>query len=246
MDTTNLQSVIDNYTPTLECHTRIINEFTHHMSQVPQYVKHRNYIVVNKYGYGEPAFHWMWKLLIDSMPQSFRFLEIGVFCGQITSLVQMLATEAGKNGEIWGVTPMEGGGPENQPAYNYEECIQKVYAYNNITVDNTSFVVGYSNTPNVLKHFEDKKEYFDIVFVDGGHEYEDVIADVNNFDRTVKIGGLMVMDDASMHLPMPPRCWAGLPKVSDAVEASIAKWPHYKHLFACMHDRVWQKTDRTE
>ena len=241
MDTTSFQSVVDNYTPTAGCHQFIVEKFVEHMRAVPQYINHREWILANRYGFGEHAFHWMWKLIVDSMPQSFKFLEIGVYCGQVTSLVQMLATEQDKNVEICGVTPMEGGGPENHLAHNYSECIKRTYDAHGITMDNTTFVVGYSTDAKIISQFDDKQNYYDIVFIDGSHVYEDVVSDMKTFDGTLKIGGLMITDDSSNQLPMPAGYFAGIAVVSKAVEDTIAIWPYYKHLFACMHDRVWRK-----
>ena len=39
----------------------------------------------------------------------------------------------------------------------------------------------------------------DFVFVDGGHSYELCNADIRNFDRILKVGGVMVIDDIINH-----------------------------------------------
>ena len=241
MDTSAWLSVIADYQPTLEINTKILNEFDNRMRSNPKYLEHREWILANRAGYGEHAFHWMWKLITDSMPYKFAYLEVGVYCGQIPSLIQMLALETGKDVEMVGVTPLAGGGPEGFPLFNYAEKIAQTFHQFKLPIDNFTIYKGYSQDPRVLKNLEGKEGYFDIVFIDGSHSKEDVITDITNFDKFLKVGGLMVTDDSSNYLPMPAGRSAGIQEVSDGVEETLSKWPNYKHLFACLHDRVWRK-----
>jgi hypothetical protein len=241
MDTSAFLSVITDYQPTLEINTKILNEFDARMRANPKYLEHREWILANQSGYGEHAFHWMWKLITDSMPYKFAFLEIGVYCGQIPSLIQMMCLETGKEVEMIGISPLAGGGPEGFPMFNYEEKIEMVFNRFNLPMDNLTVIQGYSQDPRVLKKLEGKEGYFDIVFIDGSHKKEDVIFDIVNYEKFLKVGGLMVTDDSSNYLPMPTGRFAGMVPVSDAVEETLGKWPNYKHLFACLHDRVWRK-----
>lgn len=37
---------------------------------------------------------------------------------------------------------------------------------------------------------------FDIIFIDGSHEYESVLMDITLFWKILKKGGIMILDDA--------------------------------------------------
>src|SRR5437868_2391149 len=55
---------------------------------------HRKYIEVNRLGFGDPAFHSMWRLILGEAAARFataRALEIGVYKGQVISLWALLA-----------------------------------------------------------------------------------------------------------------------------------------------------------
>ena len=246
MDTSAWLSVVWDYQPTLEVHQFIMREFDARMRSNPKYLAHREWILANRSGYGEHAFHWMWKLITDSMPYKFAFLEVGVYCGQVLSLVQMMAQETGKDVEIVGVSPLAGGGPEGFPMFNYEEKIATTFNAFGLPIDNVTLIKGYSQDPRVIQKLEGKEGYFDIIFIDGSHKKKDVIMDIENFDKFLKVGGLMVTDDSSNNLPMPEGVFAGIQEVSDAVDETLGVWPNYKHLFACQHDRVWEKLGERE
>jgi len=47
----------------------------------------------------------------------------------------------------------------------------------------------------VIHHMKD--EYYDMVFIDGGHEYSIVKSDIENGYKKLKPGGIMVLDDVS-------------------------------------------------
>src|SRR6266699_3440577 len=67
---------------------------------------HRDWTETNQYGFGDRAFGWVWKMLVDQMPSEFSFLEVGVFKGQILSLVALIAQSSGKIANITGVTTL--------------------------------------------------------------------------------------------------------------------------------------------
>jgi SAM-dependent methyltransferase len=70
-------------------------------------------------------------------------------------------------------------------------------------------VIGDSRT-TVPVYADTKGGCFDLVFVDGGHEYEIAAADIENARRLSKPGGLIVVDDLIPWFPWgagPARAW---------------------------------------
>ena len=67
-------------------HTDRMLGFASHLvgNQYPFLEAHMKYVSQKRLGFVAPACHWMWKLLVDEMPSTFHFLEIGVFKGSGT------------------------------------------------------------------------------------------------------------------------------------------------------------------
>ena len=116
-----LQSVIDVYQNTKEIHRDIYFSFKTNVNATPFLKWHRDFIVQRRHGYGNRAFHWLWKLLVDDMPDGFNFLEIGVFKGQVLNLVGVCATQAKKKCQCIGVTPLDT--TDGHPQSDYENDI---------------------------------------------------------------------------------------------------------------------------
>jgi hypothetical protein len=109
-------------------HRQIYDACTTAMAQTPALLRHRRHIEENHLGFGDRAFHWLWKLIVDVMPSHFRFLEIGVYKGQVISLVSMLAMHEGKTSDTIGVTPLGAFGDRfsNYPDDDYLAAIRSM------------------------------------------------------------------------------------------------------------------------
>ena len=84
-----------------------------------------------------------------------------------------------------------------------------------------------------------------MLYIDGCHDYEIVVSDIKNYCPMVKKDGFIIIDDSANYLDMPKGVirmdWFGLEDVSNAVRDTIEQDENYKHLFACGHNRIWQK-----
>ena len=80
-------------------------------------------------GMGEDCFHWMWKLIVDELPSPFRFMEVGVFKGQVLSLVRLLAHRTNKPAVIYGVTMLNrfAGSRDMHPDCDYAAEIKEMH-----------------------------------------------------------------------------------------------------------------------
>src|SRR5215813_14720485 len=78
-----------------------------HTSLPPELKQHRKYFRSGRKhprGFGEDAFHTLWYLLLEEIkPQN--FLEIGVFRGQVISLVALWARLRNRTCEVHGISP---------------------------------------------------------------------------------------------------------------------------------------------
>ena len=222
----------------------IYSAFTDAVIITPKLLGHRRLIEERGLGFGDRAFHWMWKLLVDAMPQHFSFLEIGVYKGQVISLVGLLAMVAGKNARVTGVTPLA---PVTDKVSSYEavdygKIIEERQAWCGLPPGRRAHLIeGLSTQDNVKRRTRANAPY-NVVYIDGGHDYEIVANDIIAYGEMVAPGGYLVMDDASVSLEMPEGIWRGHADVGRAVRELIEPNPYLHDLLAVGHLRVWRKS----
>lgn len=241
MNYTNFDELVAAYKDDEEVHRDIWIQFKNEVNATPFLKWHRDFIVKNRYGYGNRSLHYMWKMLVGQMPDGFNFLEIGVFKGQILNLVGVCATQAKKKCQCIGVTPLDS--TDGHPKSNYENDIlniQRQFSHNGTW----GIVQGLSTDTEVMYTTQTYGPY-DLMYIDGGHTYEVVMSDLKTYPPMLKVGGFLVVDDASNYLKMPKGLirmdWFGIPSVSNAVRDVIEPDDSFKHLFAVGHNRVWKR-----
>lgn len=193
-------------------------------------------------GFGELSFHWNWYLLVNIMPADFKFLEIGVYKGRVLSLIQMLSDTLGKRARIWGVTPLENAGDKfsRYKPSNYLDDIKTAYANSRASMEFTTIVKGYSQEPAIVQLVGESGLY-DIIFIDGCHDYPVVCQDIDNYAPMLKRGGFLVLDDASSLVPGSYGRFLGHADVGKAVQDKLDGNKEFVHLYAVGHNRVWLK-----
>ncbi len=225
---------------TPEYHHDIHEAFCEFVKSDDSLYVHRRWVEGNHFGFGEMSFHWMWKLIVDEMPEVFSFCEIGVFRGQVLSLIKLLAERTGRKAYRYGVGPMSpiGIGWDS----DYFEDVRIIHDYFDLATDYT-IIHGLSENHLVI---EETKSYakFDILFVDGGHEYETVVSDLCYYTDMVKVGGYLVIDDACCNLNFPPSGYfTGIEPVTRAVleweQTELGK--QFKFVFNVVHDKIYRR-----
>jgi hypothetical protein len=194
------------------------------------------------HGFGERAFCWLWHLLVQDMGASFKFMEIGVFKGRVLAIVEAFASGCGKTAEVYGVTPLSTSGDKYSGYDNvdYAAAIQENYKIFGVGMDRTTIYKGLSNDDRIVGLAQGSGQY-DIIYIDGCHDYEVVCQDIANYLPLVRSGGYLVMDDASLYLQNPYGMFLGHPDVSRAAKEKLDSNPAVEHLFAVGHNRVWRK-----
>ncbi len=234
------------YEDTQTKHTEIWQTFKSLVNSIPELKNHRDWVIQNDFGYGNRAFHWMWYIIASQLPAGFKFLEIGVFKGQIISLMSLLNARHRKGGQVFGITPLSNAGDKYSihPDVDYEDHIQRIYQAHNLDTSDLGVIQGLSNDPDVIETAQELGP-FDVIYVDGCHDYEVVVSDITYYSDMLKVGGLMVIDDASNYLDIPDGLirmdWRGLEDVSNAARDTIEKDKRFTELFAVGHNRIWRK-----
>lgn len=237
--------------------------FTKLTDQFPFLKEHRDFIEFNKLGFGERAFHSMWKMLLDQMLNQFvkpQVLEIGVYKGQIISLWALIAKERNAEIEITAITPLEGNyKPKNRiitsilskiskkfrsnldsgnfyEKGDYLSTIKSVFERFDLDIETIRFIKGYSSDTDILEQVENKK--FHAIYVDGDHTFEGVTKDIINFSPLIYKNGLLIMDDSSCNIP-GTKFWKGHQSVSDACE--IIEDLGFENILNVGHNRIFRK-----
>ncbi len=232
------------YQDTSEFNKLIIDTFANRTNEYPKIKLHRDFIEESQnrfnviYGHGHRSLQYLWKLLVDEMPESFSFLEIGVYKGQILSLIQMLADMSAKKPKIVGVTPLFDAPFAN---YNRGPFIENIYRQFQLIMSNTIILDGLSQDSKISSTVSDMAP-FDMVYIDGDHSYEATVFDIKNYGNMIKKGGFLIVDDCNDYKNIPEGIFKGIIEVSNAVKDTVEKDPRFKEVLTCMHVRVWQKT----
>ena len=258
--TEELKEVLYRYRDEPDGHASLWLDFYHKANANPVLKRHRDFVELNEYGFGDRSFHYLWKLLVDQMSDQFSFLEVGVFKGQILSLVPLLARASNRRCRTYGVTPLTSYRDRNSvyADTNYRQAIEDIFRRFEVPLDDMEIVQGFSTDEDVQRRAADRAPY-DIVYLDGCHEYEVVIQDLRNYAILVAPGGYLVVDDASTSLNMPTlpidrtttlgatqkranvAAYTGHEDVGRAVGELLDPNPDFEHLFAVGHNRVWRR-----
>jgi hypothetical protein len=223
------------YEDTPECHRRIWDTCLANVQATPFLKAHRDFVEEGGYGYGERPFHWLWKLLVDEMPDGFKALEIGVFQGQVLSLLRLCADQAGKACSLTGITPLSSEGDLGlpHPEMDYLARIRALHARFGLKAP--TLIKGLSFDPRV-QHLAEVGGPYDLIYVDGCHDYHVALDDLRSYAPMLKLGGYLVIDDAACDLQIPngliPQDWTGMPQVTDAKRVFLEDAHEDLHGFA--------------
>lgn len=169
----------------------------------PQIIRaHREYFVQNSRGFGEDAFHAMWWLLLrEYRPKS--CLEIGVYRGQVISLWALIARLLDMPCEVHGISPFTPAG-DAVSLYpgNLDYLADTNEAFSEFGLKPPTLVRALSTDPSAVKHI--RKWNWDLIYIDGSHDYEVAAADYRHCVEQLKPGGLLILDDASLGTEFDP------------------------------------------
>lgn len=221
----------------------IYNKFLEEYNNDPVLVDHRSYIESNHLGFGENPFHVIWRDLVNNLPDNFNFLEIGVYKGQVLSLVKLLSDKLGKKIKFVGVTPLDNTGDKfsNYEIINYEQVIKGLFKHFNLEFDiNQNIINGLSTDKNVKNKVRELGP-FDLIYIDGGHDYDCVVSDINLMYDVSKIGSYVVFDDSSCYKDLGGNKFKGHIDVCNAIKDKVENNYDFIELICVGHNRVFKR-----
>jgi hypothetical protein len=184
----------------IEVYRHFDNLFEH----LPNNVKeHRIYFEKEGRGFGERAFHSAWYWLISTFfsntNSNLKFLEIGVFRGQTLTLIPLIAKELKVSAQCHGISPLDNSADEvsTYPCIDYQQDILHNSRIFEVET-NITLLKEYSNSNKALSLISSLP--WDLIYIDGSHDYVDVKNDAHNCVEALSIGGILVFDDSSLFL----------------------------------------------
>jgi hypothetical protein len=209
-----------------------------HRMLAPELRLHRQYFTQAGRGFGEDAFHVMWFLLYREFNPKL-FLEIGVYRGQVLSLVSLLQ-KMGNGGEVFGISPFSPAGDsvsEYNADVNYFDDTLKNFRH--FSLPQPTLLRAYSTDDSARALIESRQ--WDCIYIDGNHDYEIAKADWEICARNVKSGGLIVLDDSALTTKYSPPIFAtkghpGPSQVAQEIDRS-----EFREIMQMGHNRVFQK-----
>lgn len=203
----------------------------------------RNFVKNNNYGFCDNEHYVMWREIVNLLPNNFNFLEIGVYKGQILCLVPKLAKNINKPCNFLGVTPLNTSG-DKYSVYNnddYSENVTNIFKTFNVPFDlNKNILCGLSTDETIKNELKTKK--FDVIYIDGGHDYETVVSDIILAKEILNENGFIVTDDSSCYKNL-----SGLPiftghiDVCNAIKDYLEPDTNYVEILCVGHNRVFKK-----
>lgn len=200
---------------------------------------HRAYYRIDRRGFGEDAFHTMWwRLVREFKPAS--FLEIGVYRGQVVSLIALLSKLEGIRCEITGISPFSSSGDsvsQYRSDLNYLE--DTLNHFKHFGLPQPALVNAYSTDSEALKVIASRP--WDMIYIDGNHDYEVVVKDWNACSSAVKPGGIIILDDSGLTTAYQPLAFSTAGHPGPSQLASEIDPKRFKEILQVGHNRVFQR-----
>ncbi len=219
-----------------------LHAYMHHYFQhrCPQIVRdHREYFKRDKRGFGEDAFHAMWWLhLLEYKPV--QMLEMGVYRGQVILLWALINKYLHRSCEVHGISPFSPLGDavsSYRKDLDYMADVLKNFDYWKLR--SPVLVKALSTDPEAVAHIQSQP--WDLIYIDGSHEYEIVLKDYGLCLENLRAGGILVLDDASLNTDYKPPSFsfAGHPGPSRVAREYADK--EMEFLGAVGHNNVYKK-----
>jgi hypothetical protein len=199
---------------------------------------HRAYYGIDRRGFGEDAFHTMWWRLVRRFsPES--FLEIGVYRGQVVSLVALLAKLKGIRCEVTGISPFSSAGDSvsrYRKDVDYREDTLTHFEY--FGLPKPTLINAYSTDPEALSAIASRQ--WDMIYIDGNHDYDIVAKDWKACSNAIKPGGIIILDDSGLSTSYQPPAFATGGHPGPSRLASEINPSQFQEILQVGHNRVFQ------
>jgi len=202
--------------------------------------EHRAYFYAGRKGFGEDSMHVMWWMLFNEFKPK-NFLEIGVFRGQTLSLASLISRLLGNPCQVYGISPFISAGDAASlslyPDLDYHT--DTLANFEKFKLPRPELLKAFSTDPKAVALIDSIA--WDMIYIDGNHDYEVARQDWEVCSRNIKPGGIIVLDDAGLTTSFRPTLFAtgGHPGPSQLAQEIDRK--QFREILQVGHNRVFQK-----
>jgi predicted O-methyltransferase YrrM len=178
-----------------------------------------------------------WRLVCRFQPKS--FLEIGVYRGQTISLVSLLARMQGLDTTVTGISPFSSAGDSVSKygtGLDYKADTLQNFAH--FKLPPPELLQGYSTDASAVDLILSRA--WDIIYIDGNHDYDIVVKDWEACSKAVKPGGLIILDDSGLSTSYRPPAFATGGHPGPSRLATEIDPEHFQEILQVGHNRVFQ------
>ena len=210
-----------------------------HLALPHQLQEHRRYFDKSRRGFGEDAFHVMWFLLFRHF-QPRNFLEIGVYRGQVLSLLSLLAKLRGTECEVYGIAPFSSAGDQvSKYAGSLDYYRDTLNNFDHFGLPKPNLLKALSTDEQAINLVSSRS--WDLIYIDGNHDYEVAKRDWDLCARNVTPGGLVVLDDAGITTSYTPSILGTRGHPGPSRVAAEINPDAFKEILQVGHNRVFQR-----
>lgn len=200
---------------------------------------HRLYFATNGRGFGEDAFHVLWWMLLKELRPK-TFLEIGVYRGQVLSLVSLLNQIFKTDGSVTGISPFLPAGDavsRYRSDIDYLEDTQKNFRH--FGLPQPELIKAFSTEPTAINKIQSQS--WDAIYIDGNHDYEVAKQDWEICAQNLNHGGIIVLDDSALNTEYRPPAFATGGHQGPSQLAQEYDSSRFKEILRVGHNRVFQR-----
>jgi len=215
-----------------------MHHYFHHHCPKPIH-EHRRYYSLEQRGFGEDAFHAMWYLLLRRFKPA-KCLEIGVYRGQVISLWSLISRLVGFEIQVHGISPFTPiGDTVSKYRVEIDYYADVLNSFKHFNLPGPKLLKALSTDAEAVEYISD--EEWDLIYVDGGHDFETALGDYRLCKNHLAPNGILVLDDASLDTDYHPPSFsfAGHPGPSRVAREYADK--EMRFLCAVGHNNIYQK-----
>lgn len=219
----------------LECYRHFHQKFATELRAHREYFRQPRR---NPRGFGEDAFHVMWSALFRELKPA-SYLEIGVFRGQTISLAALLGRLQDQPCEVGGISPFSPAGDSvSKYAVGLDYYADTIANFDHFGLPHPRLFRGFSTDAGAVAFI--RARAWDVIYIDGNHDYEIALADWRVCSESVRLGGIVVLDDSGLttNYRPPPFATGGHPGPS--LVAQEIDRARFEEVLQVGHNRVFQ------